>query len=90
MIHIEGDYYIVANNVHGVALAKKETTKTGKNEGKTVMNSFAYYTSVKGAIAGFIFKKLTKFVSEDTTHSLKDLVNKIKELEEFIKINVKY
>ena len=85
MIKINDRYYIDADE-HCYMLKEARTIKDkkSKNYGKSTYKTLGYHSTIDFCLNGLIKKELREFISKSEEKGIKDLIQKMKELEEFI------
>jgi len=86
MIKVNEKYYINANT-NCYILQEKTTVqdKESKNYGQPVFKDLGNYVSIENCLKGIFKTELRKFISKEEENNLKELVNKIRELETYLK-----
>ena len=86
MVKIDDEYLINANE-SCYTLEKKSTIEDteSQNYGKETKTIQGYYTTIESALNGYIKVKTRKYISKDTENSMKELLNEIKNLKEYLK-----
>lgn len=81
MIKIDNEYLINANE-SCYTLERKTTVKdtNSKNFGKEVNEIEGYYTSIDGALNGYLKIKMRKYVSSEKENTIKEAIKQIKDL----------
>ena len=81
MIKIDNEYLINANE-SCYTLERKTTVKdtNSKNYGKEVNEIEGYYTSIDGALNGYLKIKMRKYVSSEKENTIKEAIKQIKDL----------
>lgn len=86
MVILDEEYSIGANE-NCFTLDRKSIIqdKDSKNYGKETITVEGYYSTVDSAIRGYLKLKTRQFVNKDTENTLKDLLNEIDRLSNYIK-----
>lgn len=86
MIKIDDEYRINADT-HCYSLEKVGIIedKESKNYGSEVAYNCGYYTTLDESLRGYIKTKTREYISKDTYNTLKELLEEITKLENFIK-----
>ena len=81
MIKIDNEYLINANE-SCYTLERKTTVKdiNSKNYGKELNEIEGYYTSIDGALNGYLKTKMRKYVSTEQENTIKEAINKLENL----------
>lgn len=85
MVKIDDEYIINANE-SCFTLERISTIEdtNSQNYGKEVRTIQGYYTSIENALNGYIKVKTRKYISKDVENSLQELLNEIKNIENYI------
>lgn len=85
MVKIDDEYIINANE-SCYTLEKISTIEdvNSQNYGKEVKTIQGYYTTIENALNGYIKVKTRKYISKDVENSLQELLNEIKNIENYI------
>lgn len=85
MIKIDNDYLINANE-SCYTLERKTTIKdaNSKNYGNEARTIEGYYTSIAGALEGYMKIRTREYVSKKEENTLKELLQEIQKTREFI------
>lgn len=86
MIRIDDEYIINANE-SCYTLEKISTVEdtNSQNYGKEVRTIQGYYTSIENALNGYTKVKLRKYVSKEDENTMQEILNQIKDLQNYIK-----
>mgnify|MGYP001854990995 CR=1 FL=1 len=86
MVKIDDEYLINAND-SCYTLEKKSTIEDteSQNYGRETKTIQGYYTTIESALNGYIKVKTRKYISKDTENNIKELLNEIKNLKEYLK-----
>ena len=86
MVKIDDEYLINANE-SCYTLEKISTIEdtNSQNYGRETKTIQGYYTTIEGALNGYIKVKTRKYISKDTENNIKELLNEIKNLKEYLK-----
>ena len=86
MIKIDDEYFINAND-SCYTLEKKSVIEDTEspNYGRETKTIQGYYTTRESALNGYIKVKTRKYISKDTENNMKELLNEIKNLKEYLK-----
>lgn len=81
MIKIDNEYFINANE-SCFTLEKKTTVKdiNSKNYGKETNEIEGYYTSIDGALNGYLKTKMKKYVSSEKENTIKEAIKQLENL----------
>lgn len=86
MIKINEQYFITADsNCYMLKERKQIIDENSKNYGEYTYKDLGYYVSLEQLLNGLLKKELREFIAKDTQNEIKDLVQKIRELNQFIK-----
>ena len=86
MVKIDDEYIINANeSCYTLERISNIEDVNSKNYGKEVRTIYGYYTSIENALNGYVKVKTRKYISKDTENSLQELLNEIKNVENYIK-----
>ena len=81
MIKIDNEYLINANeSCYTLERKTKVTDENSKNYGKEVTIIEGYYTSIDGALNGYLKTKMRKYVSTEQENTIKEAINKLENL----------
>ncbi len=81
MIKIDNEYLINANeSCYTLERKTKVTDENSKNYGKEVTIIEGYYTSIDGALNGYLKKQMRKYVSSEKENSIQEAIKKLEEL----------
>ena len=81
MIKIDNEYLINANeSCYTLERKTKVTDENSKNYGKEVTIIEGYYTSIDGALNGYLKKQMRKYVSSEKESSIQEAIKKLEEL----------
>lgn len=91
MVKINDKYYIDATNTCYTLKEKYVVSdESSKNYGETIYRDIGYYYSINNLLNAFLKMETRKFISEDTEHTLKELIQQVKSYEDYIKsLNLK-
>ena len=86
MIKID-DEYTINSNESCYTLERKSTVQDieSKNYGKETKIIEGYYTTLESVLKGYIKSKTKKYISNDNENSLKELIEEIKNIENYLK-----
>lgn len=81
MIKIDEEYLINANE-SCYTLERKTTVKdiNSKNYGKELNEIEGYYTSIDGALKGYLKIKMRKYVSKEEENTIQEAIKKLENL----------
>lgn len=88
MIKINERYYIDAD-ARNYALKEKAIVKSKEGIESEGFKELGYYTTLDGLFNGLLKTELREFISQSDNASIGELLSKLKELENFIKIKLK-
>ena len=81
MIKIDNEYLINANeSCYTLERKTKVTDENSKNYGKEVTIIEGYYTSIDGALNGYLKKQMRKYVSSEKENSIQEAIKKLEKL----------
>lgn len=81
MIKIDDEYLINANeSCYTLERKTKIKDTNSKNYGKEVNEIEGYYTSIDGALNGYLKIKMRKYVSSEKENTIKEAIKQIKDL----------
>lgn len=91
MIKVTDKYYITANtNCYTLQERTTVQDETSKNYGQEVFKDLGYYVSLESCLKGIIKANTREYISKDERNTLQDLINHIKNIEDYIKsLNIK-
>ena len=84
MIKINEKYYIDADS-NCYALKEKAIVTTKEGEEKEGYKDLGYYATIDGCCYGLIKRETRKFISESEEASLKELIEKVEQIEKMFK-----
>ena len=81
MIKIDSEYFVNATE-SCYTLERKTTVKdvNSKNYGKEVSEIEGYYTSIDGALNGYLKVRMRQYISKEEENTIKEAIKKIEEL----------
>ena len=81
MIKIDSEYFVNATE-SCYTLERKTTVKdvNSKNYGKEVSEIEGYYTSIDGALNGYLKVKMRQYIAKEEEITIKEAIKKIEEL----------
>lgn len=86
MIRIDNEYIINANeSCYTLEKTGQVEDINSKNYGKETRTIQGYYTTIEKALNGYVKMKLRKYVAIETENSMKELLQQIEELLNYIK-----
>lgn len=91
MIKVTDRFYINSTTNCYVLQEKTIVQDTeSKNYGQEAFKDLGYYTTIESCLNGILKINTREFISKETTNSLQDLINEIKNFEEYLKnLNLK-
>lgn len=85
MIKIDDEYLINAdNNCYRLEIKGKIKDENSKNYGKEITETYGYYSTIESALKGYIKARTRKYISNDTEHTLDELLKEIKRFEKVV------
>lgn len=89
MIKIDNEYVINSNeNCYSLERISKVKDINSKNYGKEIRVTEGYYTKIEDVLKGYMKAKTRKYISRENENSLKELLNEIKEMDNYLKENL--
>lgn len=86
MIKIDEEYFLNANeSCYTLEIINTVQDAESKNYGKESRTIHGYYTTIEGALNGYLRNKTRKYVGQTTDATIQELINYIKNLEKMIK-----
>lgn len=90
MVKIDDEYLINAtDSCYTLEFRNTVKNRDSKNYGKETRSIQGYYTSIEKTLMGYIRFKTRKFVASEQLDDIKILIEKINEIEEYLKENFK-
>ena len=86
MVKIDGEYIINANeSCYTLEKIGQVEDVESQNYGKETKVIQGYYTTIENVLNGYVKMKLRKYVSSETENTMKELLEQIRKLQEYIK-----
>ena len=86
MVKIDNEYIINANeSCYTLEKIGQVEDVESQNYGKETKTIQGYYTTIENALNGYIKVKLRKYISSETENTMKELLEQIRKLQEYIK-----
>lgn len=86
MVKIDDEYIINANeSCYTLEKIGQVEDVESQNYGKETKTIQGYYTTIENALNGYIKVKLRKYISSETENTMKELLEQIRKLQEYIK-----